>query len=111
MECSGEPEEGDDSGEFVQDEEGGDVGERGVGERGGVSVQEFGEAAVEAVDARGGGGWWRWLGCEAARAEGGGAYSTLRCAQKGALQHCDRCWAGLVAQAGSMVGGSVGVLR
>lgn len=73
VECSGEPEEGDDGGEFVQNEEGGDVGERGVGERGGVSVQEFGEAAVEAVDARGGGGWWCWLGCEAARAEGGGA--------------------------------------
>ncbi len=57
VECGCEAEKGDYGGELVQDEEGGDVGERSAGKGGGVFVQESGKATVEAVDA-GCGGWW-----------------------------------------------------
>ena len=53
-----EAEEWDDGCELVQDEKGGYVRERGVGEGGRVSAQELWEPAIEALDAglRGGRG-------------------------------------------------------
>ena len=90
VEVACETEERDYGGEFVQEEEGGDVGEWSVGERIGVFVEEAGEAAVEALDA-GLGGWGR-LGevcCVAAR--GRVVVEVLCwtrcCAQEGPSQH------------------------
>lgn len=52
VEVGGEAEEREHGRELVQDQEGGNVRERRVGQAAGVFVQELGEPAVEAFDAR-----------------------------------------------------------
>lgn len=51
VEGSGEPEEGEYSGEFVEDEEGGDVGDGSVPEGLDVSAKEVGETRFDARNA------------------------------------------------------------
>jgi len=88
VECGCQADKGDDCGQLVQDEERGYVAEGCGGERGGVFVEEFGEAAVEAVDSRGRTWGWCWLGCEAAGPKVFVFwYAALRSAEECAVKH------------------------
>lgn len=91
MEGAGEAEERDDGGELVQDEEGGDVGERSGAEGLDVAAEELGEAGFDAGDA---GGRLRCFAGRASKlAEAMSREGTPACEQVSPeyAEHCGRC--------------------